>query len=701
LELFDAERRRWRKECQQLKCLTEQRETKLAKREAQLTEQSAVLQGEEESLVQARAELKNARTQWESARDGQAAELDARRTEVDRLGSDLNSDRAEFEVARARWEASRDGEAAELEARRTELDQLATELDSAGAELAADREQLDRARTALDTQVDCQKEAAAEQAQEDLAARRTEVERRADTLSQQSADLEALRVDLESQREDLIREREELTALRQAMASERETVEADRQRFETLAATIEEQKAESDRQSSTLAREAADFQAERQAFAEEQSKWTAAQREAQKRVEQRAEHLDRRMEELDKRIEASESDKASWEALQAEAEARLTARAEQLDAREAELDQRPAEYETGDDQSEGLPFELSSVGGLEFLDEEEGSEPTELTNSQDLFRQMGVESSATPEAMSGMAESSDDWPTGEDTLLLSDLESTEQAIGRPEDDQVALTEPIPARSFAPASPDRGQPVPQSADGEADEDEEESIEHYMAGLLARASGERDANPAAAGPEGAGTAVLPQGRGEEPETGQSDPVDNVEGPLESIQSPAAVRQSPESGEDRPRARAPEKAEDLVSLRELANLSAHSALDTHARNRLLKSAHAKLAVVTIALATAGVLLWRWTVSPSSHMHFYAGLAVVLVAILWGVQYAAIVGYARLASGRCKKMGTAALAEATNAPVSDAGETVPEEQPVGTEVPLDEPSCDAFCESEPDGAG
>ena len=109
----------------------------------------------------------------------------------------------------------------------------------------------------------------------------------------------------------------------------------------------------------------------------------------------------------------------------------------------------------------------------------------------------------------------------------------------------------------------------------------------------------------------------------------------------ESPAQVSES------RPRARAPEKAEDLVTLRELANLSAQSALDTHARKHLIRSVNAKLAVVAMALATAGILFWRWAAIPGSVMHYYIGLVVILIAVLWGVQYAALAGYAYLTNG------------------------------------------------------
>ena len=64
-------------------------------------------------------------------------------------------------------------------------------------------------------------------------------------------------------------------------------------------------------------------------------------------------------------------------------------------------------------------------------------------------------------------------------------------------------------------------------------------------------------------------------------------------------------------------------------------------------MKSVNAKLAVVTVALATAGILFFRWSIIPGSNSYFYMGLAVVLVAIFWGVQYTVLAGYAYLTGG------------------------------------------------------
>jgi hypothetical protein len=51
---------------------------------------------------------------------------------------------------------------------------------------------------------------------------------------------------------------------------------------------------------------------------------------------------------------------------------------------------------------------------------------------------------------------------------------------------------------------------------------------------------------------------------------------------------------------------------------------------------------------LGTAGILFYRWGVSPGDNTYYYVGLAVVLIAIVWGVQYAALASYAYLTRGR-----------------------------------------------------
>jgi hypothetical protein len=72
----------------------------------------------------------------------------------------------------------------------------------------------------------------------------------------------------------------------------------------------------------------------------------------------------------------------------------------------------------------------------------------------------------------------------------------------------------------------------------------------------------------------------------------------------------------------------------MRELANLSAHNAIDHHARQQAKLASFGKLLVVAAGL-TVGILLLRiWWTTATSDVTFYAAMVSFVVALLWGVQ-------------------------------------------------------------------
>jgi len=92
--------------------------------------------------------------------------------------------------------------------------------------------------------------------------------------------------------------------------------------------------------------------------------------------------------------------------------------------------------------------------------------------------------------------------------------------------------------------------------------------------------------------------------------------------------------------PRSLAPERSIDISALRELANLSAQSALNRHSRNVLIQTMRSKLSVAIVALASGGGLLWLWKDFNATDATFYTALVALLVAIYWGVEYALLTG-------------------------------------------------------------
>ena len=92
--------------------------------------------------------------------------------------------------------------------------------------------------------------------------------------------------------------------------------------------------------------------------------------------------------------------------------------------------------------------------------------------------------------------------------------------------------------------------------------------------------------------------------------------------------------------PRTVAPEKRIDLSALRELANLSAQSAISRYSRKVLINSMYAKLMVAGVGLAAGVALFWMWKELGATPMTYYAALAALLVAIYWGMEYALLSG-------------------------------------------------------------
>jgi hypothetical protein len=92
--------------------------------------------------------------------------------------------------------------------------------------------------------------------------------------------------------------------------------------------------------------------------------------------------------------------------------------------------------------------------------------------------------------------------------------------------------------------------------------------------------------------------------------------------------------------PRTAAPKKHIDLSALRELANLSAHSAISQHARRVLIRTIRSKLTVAAVALFSGGALWWMWNFCGAGKMTFYSALLALLVTIYWGVEYALLTG-------------------------------------------------------------
>jgi hypothetical protein len=153
-------------------------------------------------------------------------------------------------------------------------------------------------------------------------------------------------------------------------------------------------------------------------------------------------------------------------------------------------------------------------------------------------------------------------------------------------------------------------------------EDESIDTYMARLLERSRGKSDRPESEAGPEDL-------------------PAEEVQPRRQTPSVPATplmpVHARPSTPVNlSPRTVAPERLSDLSAMRELANISAHAALDRHVRGTLIRTTRMKLLVAACGLLAGGVTFWAWWFRQTMDLLFYSALVCFLVTLVWGVQYA-----------------------------------------------------------------
>lgn len=170
------------------------------------------------------------------------------------------------------------------------------------------------------------------------------------------------------------------------------------------------------------------------------------------------------------------------------------------------------------------------------------------------------------------------------------------------------TTPQPAAEAGPAKPPH-------ADGH--HDEQDSIDAYMAQLMARLGKPGYVPPQEVAPQPTQVAdTVPEPEVAAPET----PTRNV----------PKLRDPSEMGR---RAAPPELATDLSAMRELANLNARAAIDTHARSTLIKAWLSKALLMLLGMVTAGVETWF-----AMEGNEWAGYFIVpclMIGIFWGWQY------------------------------------------------------------------
>jgi hypothetical protein len=183
----------------------------------------------------------------------------------------------------------------------------------------------------------------------------------------------------------------------------------------------------------------------------------------------------------------------------------------------------------------------------------------------------------------------------------------------------AVTDDVPARAAAVSATEEGA--------------EESIDDYMNRLMQRvraSSGESQDSPCAM-------------QRVEPIRAARDAPARVIAAEPSEPQPAPSMAAAEANEPepvQPRPRVPAKPINLDALRELANMSAKSAISQHARRTLIRTMYGKLALAAVALAAAVGLFWLWKQYGACEITLYSSLVAIVVALLSGVEYARLTG-------------------------------------------------------------
>jgi len=238
-------------------------------------------------------------------------------------------------------------------------------------------------------------------------------------------------------------------------------------------------------------------------------------------------------------------------------------------------------------------------------------------------------------------------PAGRDTPRPTDDDVFARlralSLLREGDDTAEPVESTPAveRQEAPPRPEaqvEGHPAPArpSSTATGHHDEDESIDDYMAQLFARLNGARSgAAPAPTAP--APTAPAPAA------PKQESPADETAAPAasEKAELAAPVENEPDlpplESLAMPRRSAPESQANLIALRELANMSASSAIGASQRQQRVKSGTLKMGAAG-ALGAVGALLLLLAssgcVDHSSVTLLGFGCVLLVAGILWLLQ-------------------------------------------------------------------
>jgi hypothetical protein len=474
-----------------------------------------------------------------------------------------------------------------------ELERLRTERQAEHQQAASTRLEQDRAATCERLELDALRA--------ELNAARTELDSRQAELSRrESAAAEALAArneDLSARERALGLAQAEADRQQMAVVERQEQLDLRREELEQRQRDLEERSAQLDQQQEQQRQQAEELE-------------TSAAAAARAATETRA--LEDARRKLGDDQATFEAQRLDWESQRAEREARIREEKGQLEAEAERLEAlaRRLEAEQEELYRRQDAFSRRPAPGRQDIEDEEGSPP-----------RAGAIASGQDE---------DDVEDDEVFSRLQTLSLLKEPADEAEPDLAANRTPAGHGSGGPAATLRVTPSPAE-----EEDEEESIQAYMNRLLQRVRG--DAPPAASRPG-------PSAPLHSPTTYR--PAPSHVGVSSLDRQTQVGKPSPERAETLRRSLPPERSSDLAAMRELANQSAQSALETYAHRRWATAALGKVIVSVfglIACLTLVAALPGW-----SALKIIGGGAALVIALFWGLQAGILVTQVRAARRR-----------------------------------------------------
>jgi len=480
---------------------------------------------------------------------------------------------------------------------------------------------------------------------EHYCARRHDVEAQRQAINQEQQQWQAERDQaqrqMEEQRNEIAARLTEFQARENGLAEERRHWEAERNQNTSQRTTEERQ----------FSARQAEVDAVRQGLEQQQQQWQAERDEAQRQMQEQRNELAARLAEFQARENGLAEERRQWEAERNQNTSQLTAEEQQLSARQAELDavrqcleQQQRQWQAERDEAERHVEEQRNelAGRLAELEAERSAleadrrqweaERDRLAGAAEL-PQPPCEPVAEADVLNNAARQEPDFKTPSDDAPV-DLAEVLRRVGAQvemeEDASLARSTSTPRREPPPSD---SQPAPTSAAEHGDQD---SIDAYMSRLMQRVRSKSDE-------PGLGTYAPSHSEPPVAQRAQSNAVADLSstGHPPGLRPAAAPRQPVQLS---PRSAAPEKHIDFSALRDLANLSARTAISRHSHRIIIDTMRSKLAMALLALAAGGGLFWMWQRYGAVEVTLYYSLAAVIVAVYFGVQYALLTGKLRI---------------------------------------------------------